>query len=182
MFQVPPMQLSRDKTTLSQFWGSTPPPRNPLQMSKKSKLSGATRAGSAHLANCWGIQHLRNILCSRAFPGARKFEKTGVSQQLKIGASFCNIFTEQHFPITFPPSPPSCLAQKHHSSFAVGKGVSTVWYGGRGGRRGEGRGGGWVDFVPRKVLPQALLAEGSSVDKHIFLSIFPTHIMLMLRI
>ena len=74
------------------------------------------------------------IFCVRmfnVFAFARELQKTGVSQQLKIWAGFCGIFPQQIFPITFVPLAPLLPSQKHHFSFAAGKGVLTVSYGRR---------------------------------------------------
>ena len=133
------MQLSRDKTTLSQFWGSTPPPRNPLQMSKKSKLSSATTEGcslnklilSSKLRNLT----LRNIwyfvsVCSTSLLLQESYRKQVSVNSSKSEPVFAAFFRSKFFQLPLPLAP-LLPSQKHHFSFAAGKGVLTVSYGRR---------------------------------------------------
>ena len=92
-----------------------------FQMSKKSKLSSATSAGytlyklllKSKLAKrkLWKELPLLDILCPFSDDAVgRKFQKTGVTQQLKILGLFLQHFLRQNFPITFP-SPPLLPAE-----------------------------------------------------------------------
>ena len=102
-----------------------------FQMSKKSKLSSATSAGYTFYKlllksklgkrKLWKELPLLDILCPFSDDAVgRKFQKTGVTQQLKILRLFLQHFLQQNFPITFPSPPLACRAQKHHFSFALG--------------------------------------------------------------
>ena len=129
MFLFLQMQLSREKTTLSQFWGFSSL-FEMLQMSKKSKLSRATTS-----AGCSLNKLLRNSIFEKYFLPflCKKVRENRCQSTAQNRSQFLqHFYGEQHFPTTFPSSPPSlalsCLAQKHHSSFAAGKGVSTVRY------------------------------------------------------
>ena len=92
-----------------------------FQMSKKSKLSSATSAGytlyklllksKLGKRKLWKELQFVDILCPFSDDAVgRKFQKTGVTQQLKILGLFLQHFLQQNFPITFP-SPPLLPAQ-----------------------------------------------------------------------
>ena len=68
------------------------------------------------------MKRLVDILCPFSDDAVgRKFQKTGVTQQLKILGLFLQHFFAAKFPNYFPLSPPlACPAQKHHFSFAPG--------------------------------------------------------------
>ena len=52
------------------------------------------------------MKRLVDILCPFSDDAVgRKFQKTGVTQQLKILGLFLQHFLRQNFPITFPPPP-----------------------------------------------------------------------------
>ena len=164
-----------------------------FQMSKKSKLSSATTEGcslnklirSSKLRNLT----LRNIwyfvsVCSTSLLLQESYRKQVSVNSSKSEPVFAAFFRSKFFQLPLPLAP-LLPSQKHHFSFAAGKGVLTVSYGRRWrkweekmvslrGRVGVGKVGGWeggwewVDFVPRKVLPEAMLAERSLVDEHFF--------------
>ena len=131
------------------YLSSGDPPPNPPNV-EEIKTFPTPPEQAAHLTNCWevqswGIQLLRKNYQYFVFscPPLLLLQESS-RKQVSVNSSksepvFATFLRSNIFQLPFPSSSPSCLAQKHHFSFAAGKGVSTVWYGGggRGGMRRE---------------------------------------------